>query len=112
MYPLPFRHGSRRAAFLFGTFASLAWIALVSFATPVFWISPIVPWTLVIATISICCVLVYRLQNAEFMNEPAQTLQDWNETEGTKADVIVPSSGGLELMPSSSLRSLPRLFRD
>jgi hypothetical protein len=65
LYPLPFGIGARRVAFLFGTFASLAWMALVSFATPVFWISPIIPWTLVAATISLSIWLMYRLQNRE-----------------------------------------------
>src|SRR6202142_4113611 len=38
LYPLPFKHGPRGVAFLFGAFTSLAWMALLSFATPVFWI--------------------------------------------------------------------------
>jgi hypothetical protein len=69
LYPLPFKSGSRRVAFLFGAFASLAWMALISFATPFFWISPIIPWTMVIATISVSSLLMHRLQNAEFTNE-------------------------------------------
>jgi hypothetical protein len=69
LYPLPFKSGSRRVAFLFGAFASLAWMALISFATPFFWISPIIPWTMVIATISVSSLLMRRLQNAEFTNE-------------------------------------------
>jgi hypothetical protein len=72
LYPLPFKYGARREAFLFGTFASLAWMALVSFATPFFWISPIIPWAMVIATISISSLLIHRLQNAEFAHERAQ----------------------------------------
>ena len=50
-------------AFLFGAFASLAWMALLSFAIPVVWISPAIPWTLVIATISVSGWLMHRLQN-------------------------------------------------
>ena len=69
LYPLPFKSGSRRAAFLFGTFASLAWMALISFATPFLWISPVIPWAMVIATISVSSLLMHRLQNAEFANE-------------------------------------------
>ena len=72
LYPLPFQYGSRRVAFLFGTFASLAWMALVSFATPFLWISPVIPWALVIATISISSLLMHRLQNAEFTNQRVQ----------------------------------------
>ena len=69
LYPLPFQSTSRRAAFLFGAFASLAWMALVSFAVPIFWISPLIPWAAVIATISVSSWLIHRLQNAEFTIE-------------------------------------------
>ena len=73
LYPLSFQSTShstsRRAAFLFGAFASLAWMALVSFAIPIFWISPLIPWAMVIATISVSSWLTRRLQNAEFSNE-------------------------------------------
>ena len=73
LYPLPFKFGPRRAAFLVGTFAALAWMALLSFATPVFWISPLIPWLLVVATISVSTLLMHRLQNAEFRNEQVQS---------------------------------------
>jgi hypothetical protein len=49
-YTLPFRD-ERRTAFLFGTFATLLWLGTLSFATRLFWISPIIPWTLVILTV-------------------------------------------------------------
>jgi hypothetical protein len=72
LYPLPLKHGSRRVALLFGAFASLAWMALVSFATPFLWISPFIPWALVVATISVSSWLLHRLQNAELANEGVQ----------------------------------------
>src|SRR6266849_2889708 len=65
LYPLPFKSGSRRVAFLFGAFASLAWMALISFATPLLWISPVIPWAMVIATVSVSSLVMHRLQNAE-----------------------------------------------
>jgi hypothetical protein len=75
LYPLPFRYGARRGAFLFGAFASLSWMALVSFATPFFWISPVISWALVIATISITSWLQQRVQNAEYTNDRAQPIR-------------------------------------
>ena len=72
LYPLPFQHGCRRAAFLFGTLATLAWMAAVSFATPLFWISPVIPWAMVIATIFVSSLLAHRLQSAEFGKERVQ----------------------------------------
>jgi PAP2 superfamily len=51
-YPLPFRERERRNAFLLGTFETLIWLALLSFSLQVFWSSPILPWTMIVATIS------------------------------------------------------------
>ena len=55
-YSLPFRSGERRTAFLFGTFVTLIWLAMLSFSTGIFWSSPVVPWAMVVATVapSIC----------------------------------------------------------
>ncbi len=58
-YSVPFDSGARRAAFLFGIFATLGWLALLSFATRLFWISPILPWTMIVSTI-IPSILLWR----------------------------------------------------
>jgi len=63
-YTLPFDNEKRRTAFLWGTFATLLWFALLTFATPVFWITPLLPWTIVIATMGVTVVLQRRLQVA------------------------------------------------
>jgi hypothetical protein len=63
-YSLPFRSGERRTAFLFGTFATLIWLAFLSFSTRVFWSSPVVPWAMVIATIAPSIVLWNRLMRS------------------------------------------------
>jgi hypothetical protein len=63
-YTLPFSNDKRRAAFLWGTFATLLWFALLSFATQVFWITPLLPWSMVIATVGVTVVLQRRLQTA------------------------------------------------
>jgi hypothetical protein len=89
LYPLPFKSGSRRVAFLFGTFASLAWMALISFATPFVWISPVIPWTMVIATISLSSLLMHRLQNAESVGRP-------EAADARKAEASVPPNAALE----------------
>jgi hypothetical protein len=69
LYTLPFQNGCRRVAFLSGMFAALAWMAALSFATPLFWISPVIPWAMVIATIFASSWLAHRLQSAEFGDE-------------------------------------------
>jgi hypothetical protein len=101
LYPLPFKYGVRRVAFLFGTFASLAWMALISFATPFFWISPVIPWAMVIATISVSSLLVHRLQNAEFTNERVQAAGRRKAADARKAEVSVPPNTAMESMASS-----------
>jgi len=112
LYPLRFRYGSRRVAFLFGAFASLAWMALVSFATPFLWISPVIPWAMVIATISISSLLMHRLQNAEFTNERVQAVGRRKAADARKAEASVPPNAALEPMASSCLPSLSRLSRE
>ncbi len=64
-YPVSFQAGPRRMSFLFSSFASLVWMALVSFATPLFWISPIIPWVMAAATVSVSCWMAHCLMIAE-----------------------------------------------
>jgi hypothetical protein len=63
-YGLPFRSGERRNAFLFGTFVTLMWLALLSFSTGFFWISPVIPWTMIVATVAPSIWMWHRLLNA------------------------------------------------
>jgi hypothetical protein len=63
-YLLPFRTGERRIAFLFGIFVTLLWLALLSFASRFFWISPAIPWAMSVATISASVFLWHRLLQA------------------------------------------------
>jgi hypothetical protein len=74
MYSLPFRSGERRTAFLFGTFATLIWLALLSYATPLFWISPLIPWAMIVATVSSSVFLWRRLLRARPEELPARPL--------------------------------------
>jgi hypothetical protein len=71
-YTLPFRSGERRTAFLFGTFVTLIWLALLSFSTGLFWISPIVPWAMVLATVASSVVVWKRLLSADLHEEPVK----------------------------------------
>jgi hypothetical protein len=68
-YPLPFRSGERYSAFLFGTFVTLIWFALLSFYTRIFWISPLLPWTMIIATVVPSVLLWHRLLAATIKKE-------------------------------------------
>jgi hypothetical protein len=63
-YTVPFSNERRRLAFLWGTFATLLWFALLSFASGLFWMTPVFPWTMVIATILITLVVESRLRSA------------------------------------------------
>ena len=60
-YSLPFRSGARRNAFLFGTFVTLIWLALLSFTTTIFWSSPVLPWAMIVATVAPSILLWNRL---------------------------------------------------
>lgn len=60
-YAQPFRSGARRNSFLFGTFVTLIWLALLSFSTTIFWSSPVVPWTMIGLTVAPSIFLWNRL---------------------------------------------------
>jgi flagellar biogenesis protein FliO len=68
-------------------------MALLSFATPFFWISPLIPWAMVVATISVSCWLIYRLQSTSEKSESGNHL-----TETFQAEPV-----GRETDPAQSL---------
>ena len=63
-YSIPTSHRDRRVAFVFGTFVTLIWLALLSFNTTIFWISPIIPWSMIAVTIAPSILLWNRLLRA------------------------------------------------
>ena len=63
-YSIPTSHRDRRVAFIFGTFATLIWLALLSFNVKIFWISPILPWSMIALTIAPSILLWNRLLRA------------------------------------------------
>ena len=71
-YSLSLREGERRASLLFGIFVTLFWLASLSFAIPLFWIHPVVPWSLTLATVALTCWFEYRLHT--FAAGPVATL--------------------------------------
>jgi hypothetical protein len=73
-YSLPFRGEARRNAFLFGTFVTLIWLALLSFSTRIFWITPVLPWGMVAATVGPSILLWNRLMSAAMEQQPARAL--------------------------------------
>jgi hypothetical protein len=73
-YSLPFGSGERRTAFLFGTFATLTWLAMLSFSTGIFWSSPVVPWALIVATVAPSVILWNRLLAAGTQEQPVKAL--------------------------------------
>ena len=63
-YSIPTTHRDRRGAFVFGTFATLIWLALLSFNVKIFWISPIIPWSMIALSIAPSILLWNRLLRA------------------------------------------------
>jgi len=71
-YSLPLRSGPRRTAALFGTFVTLIWLALLSFTTTVFWILPVLPWAMIVATVGPSIVFWNRLVSAGIQERPVK----------------------------------------
>jgi hypothetical protein len=72
-YSLPFSSGARRTAFLFGTFVTLLWMAVLSFSVGIFWISPILPWAMTVATVAPTILFWNRLMSAEPQAAPVKS---------------------------------------
>ena len=51
---------------------TLIWLALLSFSTGLFWISPIIPWAMVLATVSSSVILWNRLLSAGSHEQPVK----------------------------------------
>ena len=62
---LPWRKKERLLAVLFGGLGTLAWLAMLRFAIPMFWTSPVVPWAIAGATIALTEIRRIQLQQAE-----------------------------------------------
>jgi hypothetical protein len=74
-YTVPFRRAERRNAVLFGTFVTLIWLALLSFSTHIFWISPVFPWAMIAATVVPSVMLWHRLLHVDGASQQEQPLQ-------------------------------------
>jgi len=70
-YSLPFKEGERKTAFLFGTLVTLFWLGLLSFAVQLFWISPLLPWSMTVATVASSIYFWHRLLNAGAQQQPS-----------------------------------------
>lgn len=71
-YSMPFRDSERRTCLYFGALVTLVWLALLSFGTRLFWVSPIIPWSMAAATVSSTVFLGHRLLRTEPL--PVRTL--------------------------------------
>lgn len=59
---VPHRQDQRRAGLLCGVFVTLFWLATLSFATRMFWVSPVLPWAVVLGTVITACALQRRME--------------------------------------------------
>jgi hypothetical protein len=63
-FNLPWPDWRKILALAWGLGATLTWLALLRFGPPLFWISPIVPWSLIVATILLSRIHERGLQAA------------------------------------------------
>lgn len=55
-FDVPWFSRRKMIAFAWGTGATLTWLALLRFAPSLFWISPIVPWSMVVMTVALSVI--------------------------------------------------------
>jgi len=63
-YDLPILDNFRARAFAFGLLATCAWLAALRFTPHIFWSTPVLPWTLCIATVAIGLYLEMHLRDS------------------------------------------------
>jgi len=71
-YDVPWKDSRRKAAFFLGLACTLAWMFTLRFGTKLFWASPIVPWALSAATISLACIRQASLSRASDSTDPIE----------------------------------------
>jgi hypothetical protein len=67
-FDLPLLNRQRTIALSWGLGATLVWLALLRFDTAIFWISPVVPWTLVVCTILVSWICERELQSSNSLS--------------------------------------------
>jgi hypothetical protein len=69
---LPWRNTQRLGSILLGLSMVLLWLSILRFANPVFWVSPVIPWTLVVVTIVASVLQQRKLAEAGAREEAVQ----------------------------------------
>ena len=69
---LPWRNAQRLGSILLGLSMVLLWLSILRFANPVFWVSPVIPWTLVVVTIVASVLQQRKLAEAEARPEAVE----------------------------------------
>lgn len=71
--PMSWKHKERVQTFLVGAAMTLAWLSLLRYGNPLFWLSSAVPWTLMAATVGAVYLQRYRLLRALDARETADS---------------------------------------
>jgi hypothetical protein len=69
-YGVPWKNETRISAIAFGLGGTLAWFALLRYATKMFWTSPLVPWGLVAATVALVVLRQMKLDGVVDRESP------------------------------------------
>jgi hypothetical protein len=79
----------RLSAIIFGGAGTFLWLALLRFASRFFWVSPVIPWTLIVLTISATVLLHGRLLNSWTGDEtlPNRSGEQLASAKGFQTDV-------------------------
>lgn len=53
-YDIPFSSAKRKLPIMAGLLTTITWFALLTYATAVFWMSPVIPWLMIVTTFGRC----------------------------------------------------------
>jgi hypothetical protein len=63
-YRVPWKDSRRLAAFFFGLLGTLAWLVMLRYGAKFFWTSPIIPWGIAAATVTLACIRQAKLDQS------------------------------------------------
>jgi hypothetical protein len=70
-FSLPWTNRRRIQDLAGGILVTFAWLAALRFGVKLFWISPIIPWALITATVVVCSLRIHQLEFADDNAQPA-----------------------------------------
>jgi hypothetical protein len=107
-YDLPILDNSRLRAVAFGLLSTCAWLAALRFTPHIFWSTPVLPWTLCVATVAVGLYLEMHLRDSQESTPQLAPQSPDARIEQPKSAQDAPTPAG-KADPTAVLAEIPKL---